>query len=708
MNLAVVIPSLEKYGGAERVVVECLCRWQHRHEITLYSTNINDALLDEHGITNIKRVLLSPQFTGEHALLLNAVLLPKIWRREIGTHALYHTHLWPTHLIDRHPMVWYPHEPVRAAHDLRFEGEVDIAGRSDFHIYPKQTYDSIASDRRGAYLDAIDSVDRTAWPERIVANSAYSAAYLTEVYGRPVTDVVHPGASTTQRPALARDPGLFVTISQLWSHKRIRILIEAIALTDGTQLLVMGSGPEQERLEDLITRLGLTDRVFILSGLSNSELSLVLARACAFLFCPIKEPFGIVVLEAMASALPVIAVDAGGYVECCNADCAFLVPPYPSAFAEKIALLQANPALAEQMGRAAEKRAALYSWDRTSNELEAILVETAQASGLPPVPRTDEERTLFGIQYYLWYGEGFGAAHWNDVRSTGHVSDHPLIGYYGSGRGETIAFHLGLFEQMGLDFVVLNLHVDASGPNPIELVAIQHLFSIAERRAAKTRFAVQLAPYTDHPQRLEETIALVGRSFTTSPSYLRLGDKPALLWFWSSALDRRKELIATLTNASGEFTNLALGLRLPDPLSERELTFGMFAGFAPFSPLELAAPDQWTEAWDAGYAAAESAGMQYRIATVSPGYDDHALDDPRRYANRFRRVPRRDGATYAQSIAWLEALSPAPHLAIVSTFNEMHENTHIEPSAHNGMHYVEMTRDFVARIKQTQGRSDAG
>jgi hypothetical protein len=133
----------------------------------------------------------------------------------------------------------------------------------------------------------------------------------------------------------------------------------------------------------------------------------------------------------------------------------------------------------------------------------------------------------------------------------------------------------------------------------------------------------------------------------------------------------------------------------------------MFQGFAPFSPLELAAADKWSEAWDAAYAAADRAGMQYRIATVCPGYDDHALDDPRRFGNRFRRVPRLNGETYAKSIAWLEGLAVPPHLAIVSTFNEMHENTHIEPSIRNGMRYVDMTKDFVARIKQSQRRADA-
>src|SRR5207248_7906585 len=136
-------------------------------------------------------------------------------------------------------MVWYPHEPLRVLHDLRFEFDV-AGGRKDLHIYPKSAYDSVEVAEYAAGLDAIDAMDRAVTPERIVANSKVSAKIVSEVYGRAVTDVVYPGAEATKQPELKRDPGLFVTISQLWSHKRIRILIEAIALTDETQLLIVG------------------------------------------------------------------------------------------------------------------------------------------------------------------------------------------------------------------------------------------------------------------------------------------------------------------------------------------------------------------------------------------------------------------------------------------------------------------------------------
>ncbi|MEW9805686.1 glycosyltransferase [Mesorhizobium sp. ZMM04-5] len=699
LDLALVIPSLEKYGGAERVVIECLARWQKRHRITLYSAAINDRLLEEHGITDrVSRRLLTPFFEGEHALLLNAVLLPKLWRDEIGTHEIYHTHLWPTHLIDRHPMVWYPHEPLRMLHDLRYEQKY-LGGESEgSHIYPKYDYDRFAARLFEPYLGAIAAADGTVVPQRVVANSRYCADYLEKVYGRKVDDIVYPGAEPTTPLELPRDPNLFVTVSQLWDHKRIRLLIEALALTNETQLIVIGSGPERDWLVELTERLGVSDRVFFLSGLKNTELELIFARASAFLFAPIREPFGIVVLEAFAAGLPLIAVNEGGYSELCTPENAFLVPPFPSAFAKKMSLFQSDPELRDRMGEAGRRTAVLYTWDRTARELEAVLLETAPPP--PPMePPGKPRHTLVGAQYYLWYAEGYGAAHWNDNAAFGHVADQPLLGYYGSMKGETIERHLGQFEAMGLDYAILNLHVDHSEINDIEAGSIDRLFRLAAERGSKLRFAVQIAPYSDDAEALATVVDRLRTQYMAHPNYLRLEGKPALFWFWTGAHDRRERLLAALAKATDGLVNIAAGLRLPGGAGEDALTHRLFSGFAPFSPLELADSANLENIWNLACRRADEAGMEYRVVSVSPGYDDTGLADVRRLGNPRRAIQRDGGETFARGLNWIEALSPRPDLVVVSTFNEFHENTHIEPSLGHGQTYVELTRQFVERLR---------
>jgi glycosyltransferase involved in cell wall biosynthesis len=705
MNLGIIIPSLEKYGGAERFVVECAKYWQHRHDITIYATAFDRDLLKASGIgPSVKLVELTHNFEGEHAFVMNAVLLPKIWRQQIGRHDVYHTHLWPTHLIDLHPMVWFPHEPLRVLHDLRFEQRFgsDDEGPREVHVYPKFNYDQVGSDLYGAYLSAVQAMDRSVAPELTIANSRYTAGSLAEIYCRDMPHVVYPGVDAESPINLRVDQNLFVTISQLWPHKRTNLLIEAIALTDETQLIVIGSGPELDRLKSLSVKLGVEDRVFFLTGLSHFEVQLVVARACAFLFCPIREPFGIVVLEAMAAGKPILAVNEGGYVEVCHPDFAMLIPASPLIFAEKIQYLRDNPDRVRKMGEAARKAAQPFTWTRTAIELERFLVQASAKGKSTPATQLvrDGSRPLVGIQYYLWYGEGFGAQHWNDNPRLGLVSDHPFLGYYPSEMGQTIEYHISQFEAMKLDYAILNLHIDENGPNQIELRSIKNLFEIAGRRKNSTfRVAIQISVFNSDAEHIRKTVAQVEKLYVDRHEYFRLDGKPVLFWFWSSAYDGNRALFQTMRQAAAGFRNLAVSLRMAKGIEESRYTFEFFEGFGLYSPLEIASEENWERVWQSAYGASATAGMRYRMITVSPGYDDHALMDTLRDGNPNRIIPRREGEVYARSLGFAASLSPPPHLIIVSTFNEYHENTHIESSATNSDLYVRMTRDFVERIQ---------
>lgn len=705
LSIGIIIPSLDKYGGAERYLIECVKRWQGRHDITIYATAFNVRLLREAGIdASVKLVDIGPNFRGDHAFLLNAVLLPKLWRQRIGRHDVYHGHLWPTHTVNLHPMVWFPHEPLRLLHDLKFEQRLQDDAEEDdsyqLHVYPKFSYDTVDYNLYDGYRAIIDGMDQLSKPDHIVANSRYTAGYLSRIYDREISDVVYPGADTDDYLDLAVDRKLFVTISQLWPHKRVNLLIEAIAETDETQLIVVGAGPELDRLQSLCAKLGVEDRVFFLSGLNNREVQLVLARACALLFCPIREPFGIVVLEAMAAGKPIIAVNEGGYVEVCHPDFALLVPPSPLVIARSIELLRDDPARVQRMGKAAREAASQYSWERTAVELENVLVKAVvEARGKRRRPVGEgRTRPLVGIQYYLWFGDGFGAEHWNDNAQFGHVSDHPFLGYYASDKGETIEYHLSQFETMDLDFVILNLHVDDAGTNPQELRSIDNLFEIAAARGSGLRFAIQLSPFNAAAGQISDLITFIEETYGGRDEYFSLDGKPVLYWFWSGAYDGNREMIEAVRAKTPGFRNLALSLRAPKGVDEVGYSYGLFEGFGFYSPLEVSSEENWVRVWQSAYGSSDLAGMPYRMVSVSPGYDDRSLQDPRRSGNPYRLVPRREGETYVRSFAFAESLEDPPDIVVVSTYNEYHENTHIESSSRNGERYIEITREAVKRL----------
>ncbi len=244
--------------------------------------SFNPDLLAEHGIgKKVQLARLSPYLEGQHSILLNTALLPKIWEQEIGKHDIYHTHLWPTHLIDLHPMVWFPHEPLRILHDLRYEQpleDVAVTRQREMHVYPKYNYDRVADVTYEAYLSSMDLVDKLGKPDRVVANSRYSAGYLEGVYGAPVRDVVYPGVNIDDFIFQPSDENIFLTIGQLWPHKRIKLVIEALKLVENAQLYIVGSGPEKQKLARMAEGMGLENRVFFLHGLTNLEVKILFSR----------------------------------------------------------------------------------------------------------------------------------------------------------------------------------------------------------------------------------------------------------------------------------------------------------------------------------------------------------------------------------------------------------------------------------------------
>lgn len=706
LSMAVIIPELAKYGGAERYLIECVSRWQKLHDITIYSSVVNADLLAEHGIgKRVKISLLSPYFDGRHSILLNTALLPKIWEQEIGKHDIYHTHLWPTHLIELHPMVWYPHEPLRILHDLRYEQPLeDVAAtrQRDLHIYPKYNYDRVADVTYEAYLSSMDLVDKLGKPDRVVANSRYTAGYLEGVYGTPVRDVVYPGVNVDDFIFQPSDENIFLTIGQLWPHKRIKLIIEALKLVENAQLYIVGSGPEKEKLARIAEGMGLDNRVFFLHNLSNLEVKILFSRALGVVFVPVKEPFGIVALEAMAAGKPLIAANEGGFTEVVDEHCALLCPPEPEEIAERMRFLRDNKEMARTMGAAGRERVQAYTWDRAAEQLLKIIESTHHKWTREHVrPRIDStpRTALFGAHYYCWYGNGIGSHHWNDTPHAGGVTDMPRLGYYASSSCSTIEAHWRLFEQMGLDFAILNLHVDRNGVSAYEQAAAESIFSVVDRLQTGTRLAIQLCPYDCTRDDLTNAMETIRRQLVSRPSYFHYEGEPVLFYFWTGVQDGNKPWINFVDDSLQGFLRISSSLRMYSAKDERRHTFGLFHGWSLYSPLELSAPANWERVWMQAYLNSDAGTRNLKILSVSPGYDDRHLRDPNRKTNPHRNVDRQQGDAYRRMIDFAVSVPDVPDMVLISTFNEYHENTHIEPSRNHGSLYSQMTQKFIEEGK---------
>lgn len=705
MNIGIVIPELRKYGGAEKLLIECLRRWQYDHDITVYSIGFNDKLLHEHNVKNIKKKYLTPYIEEKHGMLLNSVLLPKIWEREIGRHDIYHTHLWPTHLLNLHPMVWYPHEPLRTINDLKYEQPVSTAPfetKRNIHTYPKTTYDEVDIKCFAAYQSVISIFDKTGTPDKILANSKYTAKYLTKVYGIGNVDVAYPGINKEDFFYQAPDENIILNVNQLWPHKRVNLIIEAMQYIENAQLYIVGKGPEEKNLKNQVKSLGLSDRVFFMGGVSNEELAILYARSLCVAFAPVREPFGIVAAEAMAAGKPLVAVNEGGYCEAVtDKKNAFLVNAVPREFADKINYLIAHKEIAKKMGLNGLKTVDQFTWENTANGIMNAIVKTYEKYKSSERVLSKTDNILIGIDYFVWYGKGFGAAHWNDNMDYGAVNQKPLLGYYSSDSGEIIRKHLSILEDTGVDYVAVNLHINENGLDVYQYNVTERILDIIEEDNLNIRLCVQICPYTTASEKNLKSLDNVMEKIIYRKGYQQYDEKPLIYIFWTGSLDGDYECMEDWRRFFKDCTLIASSMRVYSTTDEENKTFGLFDGWSLFSPLEVAfdtkTRDKLIKETYQQYGAGKK---QIKVFTCSPGYDDSALEDKNREQSRLRCVDRLKGDTFRQMLEMALACRPKVDMIKISTFNEFHENTHIEPTLEQGTLYIDILKEYVKKLKK--------
>lgn len=225
--------------------------------------------------------------------------------------------------------------------------------------------------------------DQAVAPSRFIAGRLIEAGVHNAI-GLPLgvdTELFHPARADRdalrRRLGLAPDERLLVFAGRPAREKRLDVLVGAVErLGAPYKLLFVGAGGGAP----------VSDRALCLDYVRDpAELAGVLASCDAFVHANDKEPFGLIVLEAMACGRPVVGVNAGGVAETVDDTVGQLATSADAdAYAQAVEALFARDI--EAIGRAArEKAVSQFAWSRVFEDLCMVYGElTGEAAFVQP------------------------------------------------------------------------------------------------------------------------------------------------------------------------------------------------------------------------------------------------------------------------------------------------------------------------------------
>jgi glycosyltransferase involved in cell wall biosynthesis len=173
-------------------------------------------------------------------------------------------------------------------------------------------------------------------------------------------------------------------VAELQEYKAIDILVRAakplLTDDDSLTLVLAGDGPLRQDLESLASSLGIRHRTMFLGTQGASEIATLL-HGCEMLVLPSRmEPFGIVLIEAMASRAPVVATNVGGIPEIVEHEVSGLLvePENPEALSAAIRRVLTDANLKKELvengySRVMEQFCAAHNTTRYVNEFLSVL-----------------------------------------------------------------------------------------------------------------------------------------------------------------------------------------------------------------------------------------------------------------------------------------------------------------------------------------------
>jgi len=192
----------------------------------------------------------------------------------------------------------------------------------------------------------------------------------------------------TLRKSLADDKFIFLYVGRLSAEKNLDLLLKAAEEIEKryprlSAFVFTGDGPYAE----IIKNSNLPNVTF--TGFKQGkELSEIYASADCFAFPSATETFGNVVLEAMASGLPIAAIAGGGVTDFLshNYNALLCAENSQSAYIENLISIMINSKLRSQLSANALSSALSRDWERIFNGLVDVYLQVIEEAGMQNIP----------------------------------------------------------------------------------------------------------------------------------------------------------------------------------------------------------------------------------------------------------------------------------------------------------------------------------
>jgi len=198
-----------------------------------------------------------------------------------------------THSLQTH--VCYCHTPMRYAWDLYFEyiNQTNplVKNILKLVLHKIRIWDVVGANR----------------VDYFIANSHFISNRIKKIYNKP-SKVIYPPVDVDKFEYCDKKEDYYITVSRLVPYKRVDLIIQAFNQTN-KKLIVVGQGEMLDELKSIAN-----SNIEFSGYVPHKQMVQLLKKAKGFVFAALED-FGISVVEALACATPVIALNKGGTKE---------------------------------------------------------------------------------------------------------------------------------------------------------------------------------------------------------------------------------------------------------------------------------------------------------------------------------------------------------------------------------------------------------